>query len=137
MNEPLPLGRAEKRRVGEERDEEEPQLLLLAEARGPRLRERLETLRRASREGGGPLGRLAALARGVRTGGLAERRRVRRRMEEVRRSGLFDAEWYLRANLDVALAGMDPLRHYATHGEAEGRPPNGRGLPGPPRGAAG
>ena len=48
-------------------------------------------------------------------------------MEEVRRLGVFDAEWYLRANLDVALAGLDPLRHYVTHGEREGRPPNGRG----------
>lgn len=108
-------------------------LLLLAEARGLRPRERLRALREAAGAGDAPLRRLGALARGAVAGGLAERWRVRRRMEEVRRAGLLDAEWYLRANLDVALAGMDPLRHYVTHGEAEGRPPNGRGVTASPR----
>ncbi len=45
-------------------------------------------------------------------------------LETIRASDLFDAEWYLRANLDVALSGVDPLRHYVLHGEREGRPPN-------------
>ena len=39
-------------------------------------------------------------------------------------SGLFDADFYLRANPDVQQAGVDPLRHYVAHGDAEGRSPN-------------
>ncbi len=40
------------------------------------------------------------------------------------RSGLFDPEWYLRANPDVVAAGADPVRHFLLHGAAEGRKPN-------------
>ena len=36
----------------------------------------------------------------------------------------FDAEWYLRQNIDVAEAGVDPLEHYIEHGFDEGRTPN-------------
>ncbi|MGR3617174.1 MAG: glycosyltransferase [Paracoccaceae bacterium] len=36
---------------------------------------------------------------------------------------LFDADWYLQANPDVALSGVNPSRHYARHGSAEGRSP--------------
>ena len=36
----------------------------------------------------------------------------------------FDARFYLRANPDVARAGVDPLRHYSTVGWREGRLPN-------------
>lgn len=52
--------------------------------------------------------------------------RLRRQMQAVRATGLFDADWYLGANPDVAAAGVDPLRHYVTHGIAENRRPNGR-----------
>ena len=41
-----------------------------------------------------------------------------------RLGGLFDAEWYLRANRDVAASGMDPWDHYQTYGAAEQRNPN-------------
>jgi hypothetical protein len=37
---------------------------------------------------------------------------------------LFDREFYLRTNPDVAAAGVDPLRHYLTHGAAEQRQPH-------------
>lgn len=37
---------------------------------------------------------------------------------------LFQADWYLGNNPDVAEAGMDPLEHYFKFGEAEGRWPN-------------
>lgn len=37
---------------------------------------------------------------------------------------LFDAEFYLRANPDVAAARMDPLRHYLKHGAREQRQPH-------------
>ena len=39
-------------------------------------------------------------------------------------SGLFDREWYLQRNPDVAAAGIDPLTHYITTGAAEGRDPH-------------
>lgn len=55
---------------------------------------------------------------------------VRRRLHlmwraaRLKRSGLFDSEWYLRHNADVADAGTDPLRHYIQFGASEGRAPN-------------
>lgn len=45
-----------------------------------------------------------------------------RLLERLKREGLFDAEAYLRANPDVAQAGVDPLRHFLEHGIGEGRP---------------
>ncbi|MHB2208493.1 hypothetical protein [Methylobacterium sp. CM6257] len=38
-------------------------------------------------------------------------------------SGLFDREFYLKCNGDVAGAGVDPTHHYFNHGYAEARPP--------------
>jgi len=38
----------------------------------------------------------------------------------------FDAEYYLDTNQDVALAGLDPVRHYVEHGWQEGRNPHPR-----------
>ncbi len=45
--------------------------------------------------------------------------------DEVLASGLFDGDWYLTHNPDVAAAKVDPLAHYLNTGAAEGR------LPGP------
>jgi len=42
----------------------------------------------------------------------------------IGRSGLFDTDWYLAQNPDVASAGINPLVHYLRHGAAEGRGPN-------------
>ena len=39
-------------------------------------------------------------------------------------SGLFDRNWYLDQNPDVAASGVDPLVHYLRQGVAEGRDPN-------------
>lgn len=39
-------------------------------------------------------------------------------------SGLFQPQWYLAQNPDVAQSGMSPLDHYLTYGGAEGRAPN-------------
>ncbi|MCC5824629.1 glycosyltransferase [Alkalimonas sp.] len=36
---------------------------------------------------------------------------------------LFDADWYLKANPDVAAAGMDPWQHFCRFGQNEGRLP--------------
>jgi hypothetical protein len=38
-------------------------------------------------------------------------------------SGLFDEEWYVAQNPDVARSGINPLIHYVQHGAAEGRVP--------------
>ena len=37
---------------------------------------------------------------------------------------LFDREWYLSQNADVAKVGADAIEHYLRHGSAEGRWPN-------------
>lgn len=37
---------------------------------------------------------------------------------------LFDSDWYLSQNPDVAAAGVNPLQHYMQHGWHEGRDPN-------------
>jgi hypothetical protein len=37
---------------------------------------------------------------------------------------LFDREWYLAMNPDVASSGIDPWQHYLRHGAEEGRDPN-------------
>ncbi len=43
---------------------------------------------------------------------------------EIKKSGLFDKEWYLSHSQDVADAGICPILHYVTHGWKEGRSPN-------------
>src|SRR5437773_253947 len=43
--------------------------------------------------------------------------------EEVRKSGLFDAEYYLVTYPDVADRNLDPLVHYLEEGAGEGRNP--------------
>ncbi len=56
--------------------------------------------------------------------------RLRRRREEwrnskiIKTSGLFDENWYLQQNRDVAGAGVDPAIHYLRWGSREGRKPN-------------
>jgi capsular polysaccharide biosynthesis protein len=44
-------------------------------------------------------------------------------------SGLFDAEYYRHAYPDIRSSPIDPLTHYLTQGEAEGRSPNPVFLP--------
>jgi hypothetical protein len=44
-----------------------------------------------------------------------------RRSQRLRKKGLFDGRAYLARYPDVAQTGMDPLRHYIAHGQAEGR----------------
>lgn len=39
-------------------------------------------------------------------------------------SGLFDRDFYLKSNGDVASAGANPALHYFNHGHAEARPPS-------------
>lgn len=42
----------------------------------------------------------------------------------INKSGLFDAEYYLRSNPDVKQSSIDPIKHYILHGAAEGRNPS-------------
>lgn len=44
--------------------------------------------------------------------------------QEVRKSKLFNADWYLQHYPDVKVAGLDPLQHYLLHGWRESRNPN-------------
>jgi glycosyltransferase involved in cell wall biosynthesis len=52
-----------------------------------------------------------------------QRRLYYRMRAVIASSKLFDRNWYLRANADVASAGMDPVEHYIKYGAAEGRDP--------------
>jgi predicted O-methyltransferase YrrM/septal ring factor EnvC (AmiA/AmiB activator) len=54
------------------------------------------------------------------SGGIQNLRTYR----ELRRTGAFDARYYLSRYVDVAEAGLDPLMHYVEHGVLEGRDPN-------------
>lgn len=44
----------------------------------------------------------------------------------IKRSGLFDTEYYLRTYPDVREADIDPMWHYCAYGWREGRNPSGR-----------
>jgi hypothetical protein len=45
-------------------------------------------------------------------------------IEQLAATGLFDASFYLLRNPDVAVSGLDPLRHFCQWGWREGRWPN-------------
>jgi GT2 family glycosyltransferase/ubiquinone/menaquinone biosynthesis C-methylase UbiE len=49
--------------------------------------------------------------------------RLFRDMRLITASGLFDRDWYLQNNPDVAETGVDPLIHYLRRGAREGRNP--------------
>lgn len=57
---------------------------------------------------------------------LRYRRRLQFQMdlELLSQSALFDANWYLANNPDVANAGADPLSHFLQYGAQEGRDPS-------------
>ncbi len=48
---------------------------------------------------------------------------VKRHQKEIVRSGLFDADWYLKTYPDIAASGDNPMMHYILHGGYEGRDP--------------
>lgn len=51
------------------------------------------------------------------------RRRLKREMQLIGESSLFDSAWYLATYPDVAEAGIDPVEHYLKAGAGEGRNP--------------
>lgn len=72
---------------------------------------------------------LLALRRAEARTGLAPGlwpRRLRQtwQLAAIRETGLFDPQFYLATNPDVAAAGTDPGLHYLHHGLVENRPPN-------------
>lgn len=46
------------------------------------------------------------------------------RAKHIRQTDLFDAEYYLASNEDVAKRGLDPLLHYVQYGDRENRKPS-------------
>ncbi|MGQ0721747.1 MAG: FkbM family methyltransferase [Candidatus Eiseniibacteriota bacterium] len=55
---------------------------------------------------------------------LMHRVRLRWLARKLRRSGLFDRDYYLTTYPDVAVARIDPELHYLAHGAKEGRDPS-------------
>ena len=53
-----------------------------------------------------------------------DRAASKRQVELIANSPLFDAQWYLAKNPDVASAGVDPALHYLKSGAFEGRNPS-------------
>ena len=68
-------------------------------------------------------GRSWKLASALSMNSRRERRQSQRDEKLVTKSGLFDRNWYLAHNPDVAISGQDPLTHYLQHGGQEGRDP--------------
>ncbi len=53
-----------------------------------------------------------------------EQKLTNEEVQLLKTSGLFDEEWYLAENEDVAKEGADPVEHFIHHGAAEGRNPS-------------
>lgn len=53
-----------------------------------------------------------------------KKRKLEKEKEIIKRSGVFDVQWYLKQNPDVAEKGVDPIKHYLCYGVKEGRDPN-------------
>lgn len=71
-------------------------------------------------------GRLPRKLRGLKRWLPGSGREIRQRTREYRiiaASALFDADWYLANNPDVAARKFDPVYHYLRYGAAEGRAP--------------
>lgn len=52
------------------------------------------------------------------------KRKLLKQIEIISQSEYFDAEWYLRNNLDVAYSSLDPIEHFLLFGASEGREPS-------------
>ena len=63
---------------------------------------------------------------GIARKGDTEHEALRRHIELLTASELFDGDWYLAAYPDVARAGINPAQHYLRYGADEGRDPGPR-----------
>lgn len=52
------------------------------------------------------------------------KRKLLKQIEIISQSEYFDAEWYLRNNLDVAYSSINPIEHFLLFGASEGREPS-------------
>jgi len=68
--------------------------------------------------------KLARLARSAMTGKLSAQRRQQARTEAILRSGLFDPDYYVKANPDLIINGLEPLAHWLGAGWREQRQPH-------------
>jgi GT2 family glycosyltransferase/SAM-dependent methyltransferase len=74
-----------------------------------------------------PTWRLTAPLRAIgklRPRAYRELRQMKKDSQLIAHSGLFDANWYLSHNPDVATHGAGPITHYLRHGAFEGRDPS-------------
>ncbi|WP_041522437.1 hypothetical protein [Gilvimarinus agarilyticus] len=55
---------------------------------------------------------------------VPHRRELKRQLELIHNSELFDHDWYLKQNPDVAESGDDPALHFLVYGGHEGRSPS-------------
>ena len=70
------------------------------------------------------LGRVITSLLGTRSWPLLPKRvRLKRQVKLLKRSGLFDAQWYLEQYKDIAKEGVDPAWHYVAYGASERREP--------------
>ena len=63
---------------------------------------------------------------GIARKGATEHENLRRHVELLTTSELFDGNWYLDAYPDVAASGINPAQHYVRYGADEGRDPGPR-----------
>ena len=102
------------------------------EDRDQLVREQTSSLAERSREVEELRAELSSKRRQAVAAGKAVARKIRHLASRAQRrlvaSGdirlIFDADYYLRANPDVARSGIDPLQHYLRHGRSEGRSPS-------------
>ena len=50
--------------------------------------------------------------------------RILRYIKIIRKSMLFDSDWYLKQNPDIAISGINPIKHFVRRGVFEGRNPS-------------
>lgn len=67
---------------------------------------------------------LNAASFGMLRAGWQKKRQLRRHVDAIRDSGLFDMDWYRARYADVSESGVDPLLHYVSNGWREGRDPS-------------
>ena len=55
---------------------------------------------------------------------FSKKKSTRSLVELIKKSGLFDSEWYLQQYPDVRISRQEPIEHYLLNGAQEGRNPS-------------
>ena len=121
-------GQQLKARLAEQNAEQSKEIAtlrgLVSHREGEAQSRRLEA-ERVRQAAAGEIGRaVAALLNGHRFPLPWTSLRLKRQIHLLKKSGVFDADWYLSQYRDVIESGMDPARHYLLYGALEGRQPN-------------